>query len=317
MMWLSYGLSSLLAASVVFGYRLAHVDRDRRTKAHKRTRIIVLIIALATIVAQQIVKEVETRMRSKGETALRGKVDALITQNRDLLTALSTNTAISPQLRAEILEHSRAVELVSDDVSELEKWKTDFKNEQAAAKRKLDATKLKQQIAGAEHAAMLQRRVDQTWKHATQLYDFIIRTLQQSVQSTAKTKGDKVFSDYAGLPPAPPSGKQINIASITTGTNFGWSFQISAEALPRNDSTEVWLRVFGSCTNLSDRVAYVTMFKSSEIPGTTNVIAESHLQLNSYHTHFSEAINLEGYQTNATAWVRRFIGALASQCDSR
>ena len=205
-------------------------------------------------------------------------------------------------------------------MSELEQWKTDLKNEQAVGKQKEDAARLKHEIALAEQGAAAKGRVDRTWKRATQYYDFILRTLQETVQGIAKQKGDKVFSDYAGLPAAPFGDKSSHVASITTGTNLGWSFEVSAEGIPRGDGAEVWLRVWGSCTNHADRVLYQTMCRSSEAPGnpgTTNVNVESYLFLNPNHADFFQSANLETYQTNALAWVRRFIAAHAIRCDSR
>jgi hypothetical protein len=317
MTWLSYGVSLLLLALVIGEYCLAHVAYDRRTTAHKRTRTIVFTMALVSIVAQQVIAKVEDRSRSKGEAELRAKVDSantnigkLLSHQSELLAALGTNSSIPAKLRVEILDHTRAVELVSADVSELEQWKTDFKNEQAAAKQKEDVAKLKHQISVAEQGAAAQGRVDQTWKRATQFYDFIIRTLQETVQGIAKGKGDKVFSDYAGLPPLPMGDKGAHIANITTGTNLGWFFKVSAEGISRPSGAEVWLRVYGSCTNRAERVIYQTVVNSSE-----NV--ESHLMLTPTHAAFSQTFSLEAYQTNAIAWVRRFIAAHAIRCDSR
>ena len=179
---------------------------------------------------------------------------------------------------------------------------------------------MKYQVFLAEQGAAAQGRVDRTWKRATQFYDFIIRTLQATVQDIAKGRGEKVFSDYIGLPPASVAGKSIRVATITTGTNLGWSFEISAEAIPRGDGAEVWLRVYASCTNHVGTILYNTMFRSSELagnPGTTNVNVESHLMVAPTHSAFSESINLETYQTNALAWVRRFIAAHAIKCDSQ
>jgi hypothetical protein len=317
MMWLSYGVSLLLLALVIFEYRLAHIAHDRRTTMHKRTRTIVFTLALVSIVAQQVIAKVEDRGRSKGEAELRAKVDSantnigkLLSHQSELLAALGTNSSIPAKLRVEILDHTRAVELVSADVSDLEQWKTDFKNEQAAAKQKQDVSRLKHQISLAEQRAAAQGQVDHAWKRATQLYDFIIRTLQETVQGIAKRKGDKVFSNYTGLPAAPFGDKAVHVASITTGTNLGWFFEVSAEGIPRGVAAEVWLRVYGSCTNRAERVLYQTMVNFSE-----NV--DSHLMLTPTHADFSQTFNLETYQTNAIAWVRRFIAAHAIRCESQ
>jgi hypothetical protein len=327
MTWASYGISIILFASVIMEYRLKYIDKDGRTIDHKRTRRLVLGIAILSIFAQQGVTEIKDRTRSKATAVLRGKIDTantniakLLIHQSELLSALSTNQAIDPKLRVEILEHSRAVELVSADISELEQWKTDFRNEQAARKQREDAGKLKHQISLAEQGAAAQGRVDRTWKRANQFYDFIVRTLQETVHGIAKGKGDKVFSDYAGLPAATIGDKPIHVASITTGTNLGWFFKVSAEAIPRRDGAEVWLRIYGSCTNHADSVLYQTMLRSAEIPGnpgTTNVTIESHLVLAPTRSDFSESINLEKYQTNVVAWVRRFIAAHAIRCDSQ
>jgi len=327
MTWLSYGISIVLLASFILEHRLKYIAKDGRTIDHKRTRRIVFGIGIFSILAQQGVTELKDRRRSKADVVLRGKVDIantnigkLLTHQSELLAALSTNNAIDPNLRVEILEHSRAVELVSADISELEQWKTDFKNEHAASKQREDAARLKNKISLTEQGVAAQGRVERTWKRAKQFYDFIIRTLQEALYGIAKRNGDKVFSDYAGLPKAPIGDKPVHVASMTTGTNLGWRFEVSADASPRSDGAEVWLRVVGSCTNHADSILYQTMFRSSEIlgmPGATNVNIESHLCLTPTHVDFSQAINLETYPTNAVAWVHRFIAAQAIRCDSQ
>jgi len=327
MTWLYYGISFVLLVSVIFEYRLKYIAKDGRTIEHKRTRRIVFGIAILSILAQQCVTGIKDHRKSKADALLRGKVDTattniekLLIHQSELLSALSTNTAIDPRLRVEILEHSRAVELVSADISELEQWKTDFKNEQAARKQGEDAARLKHEILLTEQGVAAQGRVERTWKRANQLYDFIIRTLQEAVHGAAKAKGEKVFSDYAGLPLAPIGDKSVHIAGITTGTNLGWRFEVSAEAIPNGDGAEVWLRVYGFCTNHTDSILYQTRFRSSEIPappGATNVYIESYLLLTPTHSDFSGSMNLETYQTNTLAWVRRFIAAHAIRCESR
>lgn len=316
MTWPSYVVSVFLLIAVISEYCLAHIAHDRRTRAHKRARRIVLTVALLSIAGQHVIGEVEDRRRSEGEAELRSDVRKLLTHQSELLAAITTNSSIPAKLRLEILQHSRAVELVSADVSDLERWKMDFKNERAAEKQQQDAAILKHQIMLAEQSSAAQGRIDQTWKGATQFYDFIIRTLQEAVHGIAKGKGDKVFSDYAGLPTAPIGDKQFHVASIATGTNLGWSFEISAEGISRNNAAEVWLRVFGSCTNRAGRVLYQTMVSSPGNPGTTNLSASSHLMLTPRHVDFSQSIDLGAYQTNVMAWVRRFIAAHAIHCDS-
>jgi len=327
MTWLPYAISIVLLLSVVFEYRLKYIDKDGRTIDHKRTRRIVLGIAIFSILAQQGVTGMKDHRRSKADAVLRGKVDTantnignLLTHQSELLSAISTNNAIDPKLRVEILEHSRAVEVVSADVSELEQWKTDFRNEEAARKQREDAARLKHEILLTEQGVAARGRVERTWKRANQLYDFIIRTLQEAVHGAAKAKGEKVFSDYAGLPLAPIGDKSVHVAGITTGTNLAWRFEVSAEGIPSSDGAEVWLRVYGFCTNHTDSILYQTRFRSSEIPGppgATNVYIESYLLLTPTHSDFSGSINLETYQTNALAWVRRFIAAHAIRCESR
>jgi hypothetical protein len=324
MTWLSYGFSIVLLASVIFEYRLKHIDKDGRTIAHKRARRIVLAIAILSILAQQGIAGIKDQRKLKDEAVLRGKVDTantnigkLLEHQSRLLMALGTNVAIDPKLRVEILEHSRAVELVSADVSELEQWKTDFKNEQAVERQKKDAEKLRHQISVAEQDAAAKGRVERAWKRSAQLFDFTVRTLQETVRGIAEAKRDKVFTDYVTLPTAPVGDKSVHVASITTGTNLGWSFKISADAIARSHGAEVWLRVQGSCTNRAP-ISYHTMLRVTvPEPGTTSIDVQSYLWLVPNHPDFSQSFNLEAYQTNTVAWVRRFIAAHAIECDKR
>lgn len=321
MTWLSYGISVILLVSVIFEYRLKHIDTDRRTTAHKRTRTFVLVIAIVSIAAQQVVAEVKDRRKSKVEADLRGKVEQLVVQQSELLTALSTNNAIDPKLRVEILEHSHAVEIASADMSDLESWKTDFKNEQAAAKHQERVARMRHQIAHAEQSAANNGRVERTWKRATPMFNFIIQTLQSLVRDIARSRSEKLYSDYSGLSTTPLGDKVIHIATITTGTKLGWSFEVTADAIPRGANyAEVWLRVQASCSNQVEKTLYQTMFSSSEIPGnpgSTNMNAESYLMLTPSHADFAQSVDLTGYQTNVLGWVHRFLAAHSIRCDGR
>lgn len=328
MIWLSHGIAAIVLLSVIFEYKLKYIDKDGRTVDHKRTRLIVLCIAILSILIQQVMATLEDSKRANAEAEFRNKVDIANTniaklgvQYSEMLVALSTNNAVDSKLRVEILEHSRAVELISSEISELERWKTDFRNQQSAAKRKQDAGRLRHQILLEEQRAAAKDRIDFTWKRSGQVFDFLIRTLQETIQSVAKPTGEKVFADYAGLPAAPFGDGSTHVASITTGTNLGWSFKISAEGIPRTRGAEVWLRVYGSCTNGANQVVYMTKIESSgapENPQTPNLNAESHLWFTEKtHPEFSESIDLGSYQTNILACVRRFIAAHAIRCENQ
>jgi hypothetical protein len=281
--------------------------------------------------AQQGIAEIKDRRRSKAEAELRGKVDTantnitkLLIHQSELLAALSTNNAIDPKLRVEILEHSRAVELASMDGSVLEGWKTNLKNEQAAAKQKEEVARLKDEISLAEETVAKQERFDRTRRRAIQYYDFMIRTLQTTVQDIAKSRGEKVFSDYRGLPVIPVGcNGNTHVATITTGTNLGWWFDLSACGGGTSVDAFVWLYVQGYCSNRLDKnqyTGYYTKFTSSETlgnPGSTNVTAESYLYLTPTHCDFRQRVNVDGYETNILAWVHRFVAAHAIRCDGR
>ena len=139
-----------------------------------------------------------------------------------------------------------------------------------------------------------------------------------------KAEAKKVFSDYTGLPAIPYGcDKNVHVATITTGTNLWWWFDLSACGSAKSGGADVWLYVQGYCSNRLDKnqyTGYYTKFTSSETlgnPGSTNMNAESYLLLTPTRFDFVQGVNVEGYETNILAWVRRFIAAHSIRCDSR
>jgi heme/copper-type cytochrome/quinol oxidase subunit 2 len=77
--WMLLVVGVLSFLYVVFDYRLKHIDKDGRTVEHKRTRRVVLWIAIISIMAQKGADEIRDRGRTKTEGELRRKVDILNT----------------------------------------------------------------------------------------------------------------------------------------------------------------------------------------------------------------------------------------------
>jgi hypothetical protein len=295
----------------------AGLTADQWIRSRKHAFIFFAFLAL--VVGAIVLVLAALARPSKDDTLANRNLAILATNYSGIQAALTTNSSLDPKIRAKILEHSPSIELVSPDASDFEKWKRNFKNEQAEADRKELAGRLRHERLLAEQKATAQVRIDRTWDRARQLYDFIIRTLQIKIQGVAEDRGEKVSSNYTGLPAAIGTDKIIRIGTITTGTNLGWRFEISAEAIHRGAAGEVYLRVIGTCPG-QGYVHWLTALKTSENAGNpviTNVVAESGLSAKPNVGPDLKPFNFENYQTDGLVFVQKFIGAIAVGCEGR
>lgn len=140
---------------------------------------------------------------------------ALTEQNQTLLRELATNSSINLDLRQRIADSNRRFETVGSQITDLNAWETQLKS-------KLENRQVSLKIQREQAIQGMQSE----YERGKPLYDYAIRTLTDMLGKIATLKGDKVSSNYQGLPSlADPDLPNLNVGETKFLINSNWDFQ--------------------------------------------------------------------------------------------
>jgi hypothetical protein len=237
LIWLPWMITCILLLAVAVEYRLKHVASDRRTSEHKTLRRILLWIACCGIVAQQgllVLKDQKNKKEDaeknrahkaqldelKSDFAARSTVINsnqldLAQRQRELVTALVTNSTVDASTRAKIQVADQQFQKVNADVVDLNAWRQDLIKRQS-----MNALQAKEATAKAEK---------ELWEACVPIHDYTVRRLEWILGELGRQRKETLESNFKGIPPTIINGP---IAELRLGTNTHWHFTISVGGMP-------------------------------------------------------------------------------------
>ena len=232
-----YLIIFVLLGAVFLDYHLKYRAKDRRTKDHKAARRVLLGILVGGILAQQglsiskdhrkkledlvqqkafasNIAELKSEFASKSAVINSNQLD-LMRKNRELVTALVTNSSVDANTRSKILAADQQFETVNADVVDLNAWREDWSRRQS-----MNALQARETTSKGEKGL---------WDACVPVHDYTIRRLEWLLGEIGRQKNETLNSNFKGIPSTLMSGP---IAELRLGTNGFWHFMISVGGMP-------------------------------------------------------------------------------------
>jgi hypothetical protein len=157
---------------------------------------------------------------------LQSQILQLQNMQYDLVAAIATNTASPLSLRDSIIDADRKMRIISTQSDDLEAWEEGIKRNLMDRRSAMEIQEEKN--AAAMHDWTL-KRVQTEYQNASPIWDCTVNTLIEMMKKEALLKGDRVASNYRGLPRVRNSFEDTNfdLAEIKLMTNTNWDFKIT------------------------------------------------------------------------------------------